>query len=105
MRGRQRRREECPRLKEPHTILATIVTRLSKDSCSPVLLLGESTTTGASGPRSFDSGGGDTVCERMEAVDVAADVHVGTPPGPLSKWVMRKVHFHGFNTEGDNESS
>ncbi|EJK48271.1 hypothetical protein THAOC_32950 [Thalassiosira oceanica] len=30
------------------------------------------------------------------AVKVAADVHVGTPPGPLSDWVMRKVHFHGF---------
>mmetsp|Transcript_14630 Transcript_14630/g.33948 ORF Transcript_14630/g.33948 Transcript_14630/m.33948 type:complete len:408 (+) Transcript_14630:321-1544(+) len=30
------------------------------------------------------------------AVKVAEDVHVGAPPGPLSDWVMRKVHFHGF---------
>ncbi|EJK72127.1 hypothetical protein THAOC_06373 [Thalassiosira oceanica] len=29
----------------------------------------------------------------MEAGDV---VHVGTPPGPLSDWVIKKVHFHGF---------
>ncbi|EJK69635.1 hypothetical protein THAOC_09086, partial [Thalassiosira oceanica] len=34
---------------------------------------------------------------RMEAaVKVAADVHVGTQRGPLSDWVARKVHFHGF---------
>ena len=35
----------------------------------------------------------------MVAVEVAADVHVGTPPsvppaGPY--WVTRKIHFHGF---------
>ncbi|EJK61010.1 hypothetical protein THAOC_18565 [Thalassiosira oceanica] len=30
------------------------------------------------------------------AVKVAADVHVGPQPGPLSDWIMRKVHFHGF---------
>ena len=23
-------------------------------------------------------------------------MHVGTPPGPLSDWVIKKVHFHGF---------
>ncbi|EJK52761.1 hypothetical protein THAOC_27937 [Thalassiosira oceanica] len=35
--------------------------------------------------------------ERMEAAaKVAADVRVGTPPGPLSDLIMRKVHFHGF---------
>ena len=36
----------------------------------------------------------------MDAADVAAAdiVHVGTPPppGPLSEWVIKKVHFHGF---------
>ena len=32
---------------------------------------------------------------RMEVSDVV-DVHVGAPPGPLSSWVIRKVHFHGF---------
>ena len=33
----------------------------------------------------------------MDAADVAGDiVHVGTPPGPLSDWVIKKVHFHGF---------
>ncbi|EJK45748.1 hypothetical protein THAOC_35622 [Thalassiosira oceanica] len=31
----------------------------------------------------------------MEVSDVA-DVHVGTPPGPLSSWALRRVHFHGF---------
>ncbi|EJK73001.1 hypothetical protein THAOC_05407 [Thalassiosira oceanica] len=31
----------------------------------------------------------------MEFSDVA-DVHVGTPPGPLSSWALRRVHFHGF---------
>jgi len=31
----------------------------------------------------------------MEISDVA-DVHVGTPPGPLSSWALRRVHFHGF---------
>ena len=30
------------------------------------------------------------------AVKVAADVHVGMPPGPLSGWIMREVRFHGF---------
>jgi len=30
------------------------------------------------------------------AVKAAAAVHVGTPPGPLSDWIMREVHFHGF---------
>jgi len=30
------------------------------------------------------------------AVKVAAAVHVGTPPGPLSDWIMREVHFHEF---------
>ena len=30
------------------------------------------------------------------AVQFAADVHVGTQPGPLSDWVARKVHFHNF---------
>ncbi|EJK76775.1 hypothetical protein THAOC_01445, partial [Thalassiosira oceanica] len=35
--------------------------------------------------------------ERMEAaVKVASAVHVGTPPGPLSDWIMREVHFHEF---------
>ena len=40
------------------------------------------------------------------AVKFAADVHVGTQPGPLSDWVARKVHFHGFEglpTESDEE--
>lgn len=36
----------------------------------------------------------------MGTVDVAADAHVvGTPPvppGQLSDWIMREVHFHGF---------
>ena len=48
----------------------------------------------------------------MERVDIAADVHVGTPPeppGPLSNWVTRKVHFHGFaglpTTRGEAGSS
>ena len=30
------------------------------------------------------------------AVSGVADVHVGTPPGPLSDWEIRRVHFHGF---------
>ena len=30
------------------------------------------------------------------AVQFEADVHAGTPPGPLSDWVARKVHFHNF---------
>ncbi|EJK54788.1 hypothetical protein THAOC_25556 [Thalassiosira oceanica] len=29
----------------------------------------------------------------MDAGDV---VNVGTPPGPLSDWAIKKVHFHGF---------
>ena len=36
----------------------------------------------------------------MGTVDVAADAHVvgppPVPPGPLSDWIMREVHFHGF---------
>ena len=31
------------------------------------------------------------------AVSGVADVHVGTPPGPLSDWEIRRVHFHGFS--------
>ena len=39
--------------------------------------------------------------EGRMGVSYAADLHVGTPPGqlsggPLSNWVIRKVHFHGF---------
>ena len=32
----------------------------------------------------------------MEEVSDVADVHVGAPPGPLSSWAIRRVHFHGF---------
>ena len=28
--------------------------------------------------------------------DNVEEIHVGTPPGPLSDWVIKKVHFHGF---------
>ena len=31
----------------------------------------------------------------MDVSDVA-DVHVGAPPGPLSSWAIRRVHFRGF---------
>jgi len=44
----------------------------------------------------------------MEASDVA-DVHVGTPSGPLSDWAIRRIHFHGFEglpaTVGDKVQS
>ena len=38
----------------------------------------------------------DTIPRGRMAVSGVADVHVGTPPGPLSDWEIRRVHFHGF---------
>ncbi|EJK61215.1 hypothetical protein THAOC_18339 [Thalassiosira oceanica] len=43
---------------------------------------------------------------QASADNVVEEIHVGSPRGPLTDWVMKKVHFHefaGLTTERDEE--